>query len=102
MQVCQQILNFLIVKLPTIRWHVFPSQADDVTHAIIVGGQAAQGKIFILKYAFEPRAFFATRGVRFVATRALGIEDLSPGSLLRIQAKFSVRFAALNVTSIVE
>jgi len=95
----EEIPNVLLAQRLAIGGHFVAAEADDVAHSIIVGRQSAERKIFVLEDSLETRAFLAALGVRLVAAVAVGVVDLAAGRLLRIEAKFRVRLAALDVAS---
>ena len=99
MQICEKILNVLRVQRLTVAGHFVAAEADDVGHSLVVGGQSAQRKVFVLEDSLEGRALFAPAGIRLMAAIAVGVVDSAAGRLLRVEAEFGVRFAALNVAS---
>jgi len=44
----------------------------------------------VLKNSLEPRTFLAPRGIRFVATIAILIVNLTASDLLRCETKFGI------------
>ncbi len=95
MQVDQQIINLLLRQRSTEVGHVFTAGTDDFTHALVVRGEARHGKKLLPKYTFQSRTFFPLRRIGFVATSALIVKDVAPGSLLRRQPQLGVRLAPL-------
>jgi len=61
MHVDQQILHLLLIEHLAEGGHFAASQADDFAYPVVIGGQAAQGKVFFLEDAFEPGTVLATR-----------------------------------------
>jgi hypothetical protein len=53
----------------------------------------------MLENALQSRTLFPLRGIWTVTTVAVVVIDLAPRSLLRVEAKFSVRFATLHIAT---
>lgn len=98
MQIGQQIRDVLRAELLAITGHFVAAHPDDVGDPLVVGRQTAEGKIFVLEDSLETGAFLAAGGIGLVAAVALDSVDPAPRSLLRIQTKLCVRFAAFDVT----
>ena len=99
MQIRQQVLNILRTQRLAIARHFVAAESDDVGDALVIGGQSAQRKIFMLENSFKPRAFFAVEWNRLMAAVAVGIVNFASSGLLRIQAKFGIRLAALDIAT---
>src|SRR6202034_1061623 len=52
-----------------------------------------------LENSFEPRAFLAASGIRFMAAVAMRVINFAARRLPRVEAKFDVRLAALHIAS---
>src|SRR5579862_5031433 len=83
-QVRQEVLYVLRAQLLAVRRHFVAAQANDVGDPLVIGGQTAQRKIFVLEDSLEPRPLFAFRRIRLMTAVALGIVDFAAGRLLRI------------------
>lgn len=97
MQIGQQILHVLLAEFLTEAWHLVSAKANDVADPLIVRGKAAQREEFMLEHALESRALFAARRIRLVAAIAIVIIDTAARRLLRVEPKFGIRFAALDI-----
>ena len=51
-QVREQILNILRVQGLAVGGHFIATEADDIGDALVVGGQSAERKIFVLEHPF--------------------------------------------------
>jgi hypothetical protein len=71
MQIREQILHVLCVQRLTISGHLISAEADDVDDALIVGGQSAQRKIFVLENALQGWSLFAAVGIRLMTAVAV-------------------------------
>ena len=98
-QIREQILNVLRVQSLAIARHFIAAKPDDVGNALVVGRQTAERKIFVLEYSLQPGPLFPAAGIGLVATVAAVVVDSAPGRLLRIEAKFGVGLAALDIAS---
>jgi len=99
MHIGEQILNVLLVQGLAVAGHFTAPEANNVGHAFIVGGKAAQGKILVLENTLEPGAFLPSRGIGLVTAIAVGVVYPASGGLLRIESKFRVRFASFHFAS---
>src|SRR5208283_2915904 len=99
MQVCEQVVDVLRVEGLAVAGHLVTTETNDVTYALVIRGQAAQRKVFILEDALQPRPFLAASRVRLVAAVTVRVINLATGGLLRIEAKLRVRLAPLYVAS---
>jgi len=99
MHIRQQILQLLLVeRLPECR-HFAPAQANDLTHSIVIGRQAAHREIFFFEDPFEPGTLFAARGIRFVALVTMSVIDTASGGLLCVEAKCRIGLPALHIAA---
>lgn len=98
-QVCQQILDLLLIQGLAERWHFVAAQSNDVGHAVIICRQTAQPQIFMLEYSLQTGPFFAARRIRFMAAIAVLIIDSTSGCLLGIQSKFRIGFTPFDVAT---
>ena len=96
MQINEQILQFLCVQLLAIPGHFVAPEANDIADPVVIGGQAAQRKIFMLEHSLESGALLAAGGIRLMAAGTLGIKDLAARGLLRIQPKLRIGFTPLD------
>src|ERR1035437_3930751 len=90
MQIHEQILNVLRGQGLAVAGHFVAAQADDIDDTVIVRGQSAQRKVFLLENSLERRALLAPTGIRLMAAVALRVVDLAAGRLLRVEAKLGV------------
>src|SRR5207302_3552890 len=97
MQVREQVLQVLRVQLLAVARHLLAAHTNDVRHALVVGRQAAQRKILVLKHPFESGALLAARRIRLVASGALGIINFAPCRLLRVKAQLSIGLSPLDI-----
>ena len=97
MQIGQQVLHILPVQHLAIARHIRAAIANNLAHAVVVGGQSGLRKILMLKYAFQSRAFFPFGRISMMAAVAIVIVNFASGGLLRIEAEFGIGFAALDV-----
>src|ERR1017187_1531867 len=98
-QIHEQILNVLRTQSLAVAGHFVAAEADDVGDALVVSGQSAQRKIFVLEYSLKPGALLAARGIRLMAAVAAVVVDSTAGGLLGAEAKFGVGLTALHVAS---
>ena len=96
-QIGEQILYILRAHHLTVAGHIRAAIANNVGNAVIVGGQAAKGKILMLEYGLHSRPFFPFRGVGSVTAVAVVVVKPASGYLLRIETEFGIGFTALDV-----
>src|ERR1700722_4332008 len=96
-QIGEQILNILRAHHLTVAGHIRAAIANNVSDAIIVRGQAAEGKILMLEYSLHSRPFFPFRGVGSMTAVAVVVVKLPSGCLVRIETEFGIGFTALYV-----
>src|ERR1035438_3197297 len=99
MQIRQQIFNLLIAHYLIEAFHFRSPILNDVEHAVIVGGQSAEGKIGMFEYALQTWTLFAAGRVRLVTAITIIIVEPPSVGLLRIEPKFGVGLPPLNVTA---
>ena len=96
-QIREQILDVLRIERLAVARHFITTEPDDIGDALVVGGQAAQGKIFVLEHSLQSRAFLAAGGIWLMAAVAAVVVNSASGGLLRVEAEFSVGLAGLDV-----
>ena len=97
MQVRQQVLELLLVEDIRVTFHLPPPDTNDLPYAGVVSRNAAHRKVSFFEDTLEPGSLPSSRGVGIVAPIAVGIVELPPAGLLRIEAEFCVAFAALAI-----
>src|SRR5215471_11112308 len=95
----KQILHLLIAQNLAEAFHFAAAMQDDVSHAFVVDGKAADHHVLAPVDPFQARAFLAARGVGLVAAVAVVVINLATRALLGVQTEFSVGFATLDVAS---
>jgi hypothetical protein len=99
MQICQQIVNLLLIENLRISRHLVPPQPNNVHDPVVIRWHAAHGQILSLEYALHARALTSPRRVRRMAPVAIIVVDPAPGDLLRIESEFGVTLAPLNIAA---
>ena len=64
MHISQQILLLLLIQGLTESRHFAAADANDLSHAFVVGGQPALGQVFFLENTFQSGPLFSMRGIR--------------------------------------
>src|ERR1700683_2017847 len=99
MQVGQQILHVLPAQHLAVARHIGTAVANNVRDAVVIRGQSGVGKILMLENALQARTFLSLRGIGPVTAVAVVVIELASGGLLRVEAEFGVRVAALHVAT---
>lgn len=99
MQVGEQVLNLLVGHHLAESLHFAAAVLDDLTDALVIGGQSAQRQVLLLENTFERRTFLAARGVRLMAAIAVFVVKFPAGGLLRIEPEFRIRLAPFDLAS---
>lgn len=97
MQIRKQILDLLVRHDLVKTLHLGASILNDVSYALIIGGESAQRQVLMFEDAFETRTLFAVRRVRLVAAVTIVVIQLAASGLLRVEAEFGIGLAPLNV-----
>src|SRR5258708_13917543 len=79
--------------------HIGTPVANNIGHTLVIGGQPSLRKKFILEYALQSWTFLALGGMRPMTAVAVVVIKLAACGLLRSEAEFGVRFAALYIAT---
>src|SRR5579859_2185477 len=80
-------------------FHLAASNANDLAHAGIVGGNPAHGEVLLLEHSFKSGTLPPSCRVRVVATVAVLVIEFAPCRLLRIQPQFGIALTPLGLAS---
>src|SRR4029077_211396 len=72
---------------------------NNVSDALVIGGQSGLRKILMLENALQSRPLSPFRRIGPVTAVAIVVIDLPSGSLLGVQAKLSVGLATLHIAT---
>jgi len=67
----EQVIDLLLSHHLAVSWHLVAAHANDVAHAVIIGGHSAQWHVLPLEKTLHRRALAPARGIGSVATVAV-------------------------------
>jgi hypothetical protein len=91
MQICDEIIELLLVKRVALRRHHPAAIHDRLLDEPVVRRQPARQELLLVE-SLEARPLAPRRRIRIVARRAVVIEKLPPVRLLRVQSELRIRF----------
>lgn len=99
MEIGEQIFNLVLGQHVVEAVHLIAADADDISDAIVIRGQAALAEKWLFENSLEAGPLASARRVCRMAAVAVLVVNMAAGGLLRIQSQLSVTFPALDITS---